>query len=169
MTKALDAIPVGHFVEFKGPIGKFEYLGRGICAINQNKRHIKHLFMICGGSGITPIFQVLRAVMQDKEDPTTCVVLDGNRLIEDILCKDDLDIFARDNVDRCKLLYTLTQGPDDWQGLKGRIGAPLLKEHCVRSADQDALVLICGPEALEKSVHTALNEQGWPDEDLLFF
>ncbi|KAF2265914.1 nitrate reductase [Lojkania enalia] len=169
MTKALDAIPIGHFVEFKGPIGKFEYLGRGMCAVNQTKRHVKRFFMICGGSGITPIFQVLRAVMQDREDPTTCVVLDGNRLVEDILCKDELDVFARDNADRCKLLYTLTQGPDDWQGLRGRIGASLLKEHCLQGTDKDALVLVCGPEALEKSVHAALNEQGWLDEDLLFF
>jgi nitrate reductase (NAD(P)H) len=169
MTKALDAIPVGHFVEFKGPIGKFEYLGHGDCLINNKKRYVKRFFMICGGSGITPIYQVLRAVMQDKGDPTTCVILDGNRLVEDILCKEDLDGFARDNVDRCKLLYTLTQGPDDWQGLRGRISAPLLKEHCVRGSDQDSLVLVCGPEALEKSAHKALNEQGWPDEDLLFF
>ncbi|KAF2193085.1 nitrate reductase [Zopfia rhizophila CBS 207.26] len=169
MTKALDAIPIGHFVDFKGPIGKFEYLGHGLCAVNNVKRQVKRFFMICGGSGITPIFQVLRAVMQDKQDPTTCVMLDGNRLIEDILCKEALDIFAQNNVDRCKLLYTLTRGLDDWQGLRGRIAAPLLKEHCIRGTDKDTLVLICGPEALEKGVHAALNEQGWPDEDLLFF
>lgn len=169
MTKALDAIPVGHFVEMKGPIGKFEYTGKGNCLINGKPKNVKKFFMVCGGSGITPIFQVLRAVMQDKADPTTCVVLDGNRLIEDILCKEDLDVFARDNVDRCKLLYTLTQGPEDWSGLRGRIGAPLLKEHCERGTDGESLVLVCGPEALEKATHTALLEQGWKDEELLFF
>jgi nitrate reductase (NAD(P)H) len=169
MTKALDAIPVGHFVDFKGPIGKFEYIGRGVCAVNNVKRNVKRFIMICGGSGITPIFQVLRAVMIDKQDPTTCVVLDGNRLFEDILCKEELDVFARDNVDRCKLLYTLTQGPEDWTGLRGRIGAPLLKEHCVRGEAGESLVLICGPEALEKTAHKELNLLGWPDEDLLFF
>ena len=26
MSQAMDAIPVGHFIDFKGPIGKFEYL-----------------------------------------------------------------------------------------------------------------------------------------------
>jgi nitrate reductase (NAD(P)H) len=168
MTKALDAIPIGHWVDFKGPIGKFEYLGRGLCAVNGKERKVKRFFMICGGSGITPIFQVLRAVMQDKEDTTHCTVLNGNRLVEDILCREELDAFAKDNKDKCKLLYTLTQGPEDWEGLRGRIGAPLFKEHCVRE-EGESLVLICGPEALEKAAHKALNEQGWKDEELMFF
>ena len=169
MTKALDSIPTGHWVDFKGPIGKFEYLGRGLCAVNGKERRVKRFFMICGGSGITPIFQVLRAVMQDKEDETHCTVLNGNRLVEDILCREDLDAFARDNTERCKLLYTLTQGPEDWQGLRGRIGKELLGESCVRDGEGESLVLICGPEALEKAAHEALNEQGWKDEELMFF
>jgi nitrate reductase (NAD(P)H) len=168
MTKALDAIPTGHWVDFKGPIGKFEYLGKGRCAVNGKEKTVKRFYMICGGSGITPIFQVLRAVMQDKEDATHCTVLNGNRLIEDILCREDLDKFSEENPDRCKLLNTLTKGPDDWQGLRGRINAQLLQEHCVRH-EGESLVLICGPEALEKSAHKALNEQGWLDEELMFF
>jgi nitrate reductase (NAD(P)H) len=124
--------------------------------------------MICGGSGITPIFQVLRAVMQDKEDPTHCTVLNGNRLVEDILCREDLDTFAKKNPERCNLLHTLTKGPEDWQGLRGRIGAKLLEEYCVQR-DGESLVLICGPEALEKSTKEALSAQGWRDEDLMFF
>ncbi|KAI7126270.1 Nitrate reductase [Hortaea werneckii] len=171
MSLAMDSLPLGHFVDFKGPIGKFEYLGNGQCAVNQAERQVKKFLMICGGSGITPIYQVFRAVMQEKADPTQCVVLDGNRLLEDILCKTNLDGFARDNAERCKLLYTLTQGPEDWEGLRGRIAAPLLKEHCERTSfgAGDAMVLICGPEPLEKSVHEALLELGWRDEDMLFF
>ncbi|KAK4553703.1 hypothetical protein LTR86_009201 [Recurvomyces mirabilis] len=171
LSQALDALPIGHFVDFKGPIGKFGYTGKGLCSINGKERKVKNFLMISGGSGITPIYQVFRAVMQDKTDMTKCVVLNGNRLLEDILCKADLDALAKDNEDRCRLLYTLTKAPDDWQGLQGRIAAPLLKEHCDRSAFEEggAMVLICGPEALEKSVHQALLEIGWKDEDLLFF
>lgn len=168
MTKALDAIPTGHWVDFKGPIGKFEYLGRGKCTINGREKNVKRFFMISGGSGITPIFQVLRAVMQDREDQTHCTVLDGNRLVEDILCKSDLDKFARENEGRCKIVHTLTKGPEDWEGRRGRIGPSLLREYCVKK-DQDSLILICGPEALEKSVHVALIEQGWQENELMFF
>lgn len=171
MSQAMDALPIGHFVDFKGPIGKFEYLGAGRCSVNDAERYIKTFIMIAGGSGITPIYQVFRAIMQDRSDETKCIVLDGNRLLEDILCKAELDSFAQDNAEKAQLLYTLTKAPDDWQGLRGRIAAPLLKEHADRSAhgDSEAMVLVCGPEALEKSVHQALLESGWKDEDLLFF
>ncbi|PPJ50846.1 hypothetical protein CBER1_07269 [Cercospora berteroae] len=171
MSMALEQIPTGHFVEFKGPIGKFEYLGKGLAAVNNVKRDVKTFYMICGGSGITPIYQVLRAVMQDKEDSTRCVVLDGNRLVEDILCKEDLDQFAKENSERCTILHTLTKAPEDWQGLRGRIAAPLLREHVNREkhGEGEAMVLICGPGALEKSCHEALLELGWNDDELLFF
>jgi len=170
LSQALESLPIGHAVDFKGPIGKFEYLGGGRCTINSVPRSVKTFYMICGGSGITPIYQVLRAVMQDPIDATQCVVLDGNRLLEDILCKTDLDRYAL-MADKCKLLYTLTQPPEGWEGLKGRIAEPLLREHVPRLShgDGEAMVLICGPEALEKSCHKALLEIGWRDEELLFF
>lgn len=171
MSQAMDSLPIGHFVDFKGPIGKFNYLGRGRCSVNGKERHVKKFLMICGGSGITPIYQVFRAVMQDRDDSTKCVVLNGNRLVEDILCRSELDGFAKGNAEKAKLLYTLTKAPDDWQGLKGRIAAPLLKEHADRASfsDGDAMVLICGPEALEKAAHQALLGIGWKDDDMLFF
>jgi nitrate reductase (NAD(P)H) len=167
MSQAMDALPIGHSVDFKGPIGKFEYLGKGDCALNGVRKTVKSFLMICGGSGITPIYQVFRAVMRDPEDRTHCVVLDGNRLFEDILCKEELDRLAAGNDHRCKLLYTLTKAPDEWEGLRGRISGKLVQEHC--QPDPHTLILICGPEALEKSMHTALLEQGWNDKNLIFF
>jgi nitrate reductase (NAD(P)H) len=167
MTKALDALPIGESLDFKGPIGKFQYLGRGRCSVNGTERLVKSFYMICGGSGVTPIYQVFRAVMQDKEDNTNCVVLDGNRLLEDILCKDEMNYFAQENPHKCKVIHTLTQGPKTWKGSRGRIGPVMLREHCERR--EGCMVLICGPGTLEKAAHAALKEQGWLDEDMLFF
>ncbi|KAI1394045.1 uncharacterized protein F4822DRAFT_34684 [Hypoxylon trugodes] len=171
MTQALDAIPVGHFVDFKGPVGKFEYLGRGLCTISGQERRVKRFIMICGGSGITPIFQVLRAVLTDREDSTSCLVIDGNRIEQDILCKEDLDKMAINNTHKCRLLYTLSQAGQSWTGLRGRMDQELLQKEIgpCRNNNGEDLVLICGPEPLEKSVHTILNTMGWKDENLLFF
>ena len=173
MSQAIDSLPIGHPIEFKGPIGKFEYKGAGACTVNGVERSVDKLLMVCGGSGVTPIYQVYRAVMQDREDKTQCVVMNGNRLLEDVLCKTELDAFHQQNADseKSKLLYTLTQAPEDWEGLKGRIAAPLLKEHAIREefCKGNAMVLICGPEPLEKSAKAALLEIGWKEDEMLFF
>ncbi|KAK9418452.1 putative Nitrate reductase [Seiridium unicorne] len=171
MTQALDAIPVGHFVDFKGPTGKFEYLGRGMCSLSGAQRKVKRFIMICAGSGITPIFQVLRAVMKDPEDTTRCLVLNGNRVEEDILCRDQLDTMVLGNERKCKLLYTLSKPEPSWAGLRGRMNQDLLEKEVgpCETINGEELVLVCGPEALEKSVHSILTGMGWKDEDLLFF
>ncbi|RYP92110.1 hypothetical protein DL770_001771 [Monosporascus sp. CRB-9-2] len=171
MTQALDAIPIGHFVDFKGPVGKFEYLGRGLCAILGQQRKVKRFIMICAGSGITPIFQVLRSVMADREDSTFCLVLDGNREEEDILCKEDLDRMAAGNDHKCRLVYTLSRPSDSWTGLRGRMTKDLFEREVgpCKNVNGEDLVLVCGPEALEKSVHSIFTGMGWKDDDILFF
>lgn len=167
MSQAMDSLPTGHFIEMKGPIGKFEYLGRGKCLVQGKEKFVQRFVMICGGSGITPIYQVFRAVMKDSKDRTQCLIFDGNRLSEDILCREELDALASGNEDRCKILHTLTKATDEWTGLRGRINGQLIQDNCVRT--DETLVLVCGPEAMEKSVHEALLDQGWTDEQLMFF
>lgn len=170
MTKALEAIPIGHFVDFKGPIGKFEYLGNGHCTISSKPRFVKRFIMICAGSGITPIFQVLRAVLQNQQDETRCLVLDGNRLEADILCREEMDELVRGKEGRCRLIYALTKPGETWTGVKGRVGKELLEKEVGRyEGGGDELVLVCGPGALEKAVKGVLNGMGWKDEDFLFF
>lgn len=180
MSLALDSLPLGHFVDFKGPIGKFTYLGPGLVSLNSQPPPplslIKTFYMICAGSGITPIFQVLRSILLNPSDATKCLVLDGNRLEEDILCKPQLDSFAQNYPEKLQLIYTLTQAGENWEGRRGRISRELLGEFVGERRieeegrrDGEAMVLICGPEALEKSCHAALRELGWRDEELMFF
>ena len=47
----------------------------------------------------------------------------------------------------------------------------MLKEHAERAEfyTGNAMVLICGPEPLERSVHAALLEIGWKEDEMLFF
>jgi nitrate reductase (NAD(P)H) len=168
MTMALDKIDIGSTVEFKGPIGKLTYLGKGRVRLNQNEKQVRSFRMICGGSGITPIFQVLRAVMQDPEDRTSCVVLEGNRLEEDILCRAELDAFAAaEDPSKCTIVHTLTKPSSQWTGRRGRISEELLKEYA--RPQEGSLALICGPEGMEKSVREILLALGWNESDLVFF
>ncbi|KIN02456.1 hypothetical protein OIDMADRAFT_102614 [Oidiodendron maius Zn] len=167
MTTALDNLALGSSVEFKGPVGKFSYLGKGKFSINDKERSVKSFRMICGGSGITPIFQVLLAIMQDPQDKTTCVILDGNKSEEDILCKEELDALAATSGSKCSIIHTLSNASSSWTGLRGRISASHLKKYA--SPKDGSLALICGPEAMEKSVGQTLLELGWDKSDIVFF
>lgn len=180
MTMALESIPIGHSVEFKGPIGKFVYLGNGKCDMSGKIRHVKRFFMICGGSGITPIYQVLRAVLSNGDDETKCVMLNGNRTEGDILCRDELDMLARleeeNGKGRFRMVHVLSKAGEGWQGLKGYVGMELFdkeigrkEEKANRQGPGEDLILFCGPDAMEKSVKKELDLLGWKDEDILYF
>lgn len=167
MTMALDKLPLGAEIDCKGPTGRFEYLGNGRALISGKERHVRSFKMICGGTGITPIFQVLRAVMEDSQDPTKCVVLDGNRLEEDILCRSELDEYVKTDSEKCTLVHTLTKGPENWTGRRGRISEELIKEFA--PPEEESMVILCGPGAMEQSAKKVLLAQGWAESDLHFF
>ncbi|KAF7543267.1 hypothetical protein G7Z17_g10884 [Cylindrodendrum hubeiense] len=172
MTQSLDGLPLGHFVEFKGPVGKFEYLGRGACTIGGRTRRVRRFVMICGGSGITPIRQVLCAVLRDTEDPTECLVLNGNRAEEDILCKAELDALGAANPGRCRFIHALTQPPPSWTGVTGRLTKTLYEKEVGGPPPDNAgdeLVLVCGPGPMEKSARGIFSGMGWKEDDLIFF
>ncbi|SPO06985.1 probable nitrate reductase [Cephalotrichum gorgonifer] len=167
MSMALDQLALNDMVSFKGPIGKFEYLGRGKASVSGKTRAVSSFTMICGGSGITPIYQVFRAVMQDAEDETRCTVLDGNRREEDILLREEIAALESGNESRCRVLHTLTGGGEGWSGLRGRICEELLRKEA--EPVKGAMALICGPPEMEKSAREILAKMGWKDEDVLTF
>lgn len=161
-------------MEFKGPIGKFTYLGRGrIAMAGSGQRSVTAITMICAGSGITPILAVLRAIADDSEDGTRCVVLDGNRHEEDILCRDTLDTIAREHADtgKVRVVHTLSKPGDGWAGRRGRVDEELIRtETAATPAGDSHLWLVCGPEALETQVRRILTgPMGVAERDLVFF
>ncbi|KAM0500367.1 hypothetical protein ACHAP8_004898 [Fusarium lateritium] len=172
MTQALDSLPIGHWVDFKGPVGKFVYHGNGLCIINDRERRVRRFIMVCGGSGITPIRQVLRAVMQDPNDTTPCIVFNGNRSLKDILCKEELDSLEASNPSRCRIVNALTDPPPDWNGVEGFVNQALVPEQMALpkpSREGDELVLVCGPPPMVKATEATFIGLGFKSDDLVFF
>ncbi|GAA5958088.1 hypothetical protein JCM21900_003582 [Sporobolomyces salmonicolor] len=172
MTLGFEELQVGDVVEFKGPLGSFEWLGKGTARWRGVERKAKHIGMICGGSGITPIIQVLRGVIYDKEDTSTKLyVLNANKTQADILLRAELEALATlAGPERFRQHLVLSKGPEDWPHSKGRINKQMLAEH-LPPPGQDSLVLICGPDPMiNEIVKPGLTELGWdvPNQLVVF-
>lgn len=153
MTQGFADLVVGDVVELKGPIGHFIWQGNGVASVNGTSRCVRDIGMVCGGSGITPILQVLRGILHDAPNSDTNVwVLNSNRDIDDILCREELDQLAQDHNLRFRLHYTLTgpTPPDGWSYSKGRINDDMLLEH-LPEPSEDRMICICGPTFLEQA------------------
>lgn len=154
MTVGFAELEIGDSIELKGPIGHFQWIGSGRASIHGKEHHIREVGMVCGGSGITPILQVLRGIFEDPLDTETKVwVLDVNRYLDDILCKEELDGLLAKHSPRLQLRYSLTGAsvPDNWSHSTGRITPEMLDTH-LPLPSEDGIVCICGPPQMEQSV-----------------
>ncbi|KAG2182787.1 hypothetical protein INT44_005767, partial [Umbelopsis vinacea] len=97
-TQQLEKLSIGNSIETKGPLGSFEYFGMGqfIHLKRQDTGHVKDIGMICAGTGITPIWQVLMAISQELGDQSTRIsLIYGNRYEEDIILRQELEDMAQ--------------------------------------------------------------------------
>jgi len=75
--------------------------------------NVKEIGMVAGGTGITPMYQVIRAILDDPTDPTKIHLLFANRSEEDILLKEELEEAAKDP--RIKVYYTIDKVIFCWE------------------------------------------------------
>ncbi|KAG6884420.1 hypothetical protein C0993_011292, partial [Termitomyces sp. T159_Od127] len=78
-------------------------------------------------------------------------VMDINRDVGDILCRDELDELAKAHSSRLFLRYSLTGKsiPHDWKQSLGRLNANMMNKY-LPPPSNDGLICICGPPAMER-------------------
>jgi cytochrome-b5 reductase len=173
LTQYLNDLPIGHTIDCRGPSGLLVYNGRGEFAIRPDKKSepkivkVSKVNMIAGGSGITPMLQIVKHVFKDKQDKTSLALLFANQTEADILCREDLEKIRDEQPDRFKLWYTLDRPPSDWKYSSGFVNADMIKDHFHPPAS-DTLTLMCGPPPMVNfACIPALDKLGY-DEKLRF-
>ncbi|OEL30884.1 Nitrate reductase [NADH] 1 [Dichanthelium oligosanthes] len=149
MAEHLESLPIGSYIDVKGPLGHVVYAGRGSFVINgKPPRQVRRLAMIAGGSGIAPMYQVIQTVLRDQpEDRTMMHLVYANRTEDDILLCDELDRWAAEYPERLKVWYVVDQvkRPEEgWKYSVGFVTEAILREHVPEGGD-DTLALACGP------------------------
>ena len=112
---------------------------------------IAELGLLAGGSGVTPMLQVVQAILSDPGDATRISLLYANKTPGDIIVKDMLDEWAASSEGQFRVHYTVDDASsvDDWDGSTGFITADMIEENLPGPSPQ-TLVLMCGPPPMLK-------------------
>ncbi|KAK1264033.1 Nitrate reductase [NADH] 1 [Acorus gramineus] len=146
MSQHLDSLPIGSTLAVKGPVGHIEYLGHGEFLVKGEERiKARRLAMIAGGSGITPVYQVMQAVMRDPLDETEMHLVYANRTEDDILLREELDGWAVEYPGRVKVWYVVNEAKEGWKYGVGFLTEEILRERIPLGGGDDTLALVCGP------------------------
>ncbi|KAG6846774.1 hypothetical protein H0H93_011959 [Arthromyces matolae] len=142
-----------------------------MASLHGTPKRVRQVGMVCAGSGITPILQVLRGVFVETDNNDTDVwVLDVNRDFDDILCKEELDELSLAHGSRFSLRYSLTGKsiPKGWDQSIGRLNSKMTKEY-LPSPSPDGLICMCGPPAMERIAKDHLVNMGWDTSQIVVF
>ncbi|KAK6926460.1 Flavoprotein pyridine nucleotide cytochrome reductase-like, FAD-binding domain, partial [Dillenia turbinata] len=153
MSHHFREMKVGDHLAVKGPKGRFKY----------QPGQVRAFGMLAGGTGITPMFQVARAILENPIDKTSIHLIYGNVTYEDILLKEELDNFAANFPNRFHVYYVLNQPPEGWSGGVGFISKEMISIHLPPPA-ADIQILKCGPPPMNKAMAAHLEDLGYTSE-----
>lgn len=151
LTQYLNDLPLGRTVDVRGPSGRLVYKGAGEFKIRGDRKadpdeivKATKINMIAGGSGITPMLQIIKAVFKEPSSKISLSLVYANQTEEDILVRSDLEKIAKENPDRFRLWYTLDRPPANWKYSSGFISKEMLEANFF-PASEDSYILMCGP------------------------
>lgn len=129
-------------VSFKGPIPKYPWTA--------NKH--KEVALIGGGSGITPLFQLIQGISKNPEDKTKVHLFYGSVSEDDILLKNELLAIQKKNPKQFKFHFFVNEAGSDWKGQTGYITKAYLEANLFAPSDDNVHVFVCGPPPLYNAI-----------------
>lgn len=173
LSQYLNSLEMGKSIKCKGPIGKLKYLGDGdfeiitkLDPITTVLKHYDTLFMIAGGTGITPIYQIIQSIALNN-DKTKVILIFGNKSTNDFLLKEELDEFVSSKKIDLNVIYTIDKAEDGWTGEVGFVGKEMLTKYMPDLSS--SFTLTCGPPPMNRSVLNYLKELGMKEENYFKF
>jgi ferredoxin-nitrite reductase len=144
-----DSLTTGGVLKVKGPQGGFYF---------DPAKHPEPLVLISAGSGITPMMCITRYLAAHGiERP--CLFLHGARTGADIIFHEECVVLAR-TLPGFTYRVSLSQPPEDWPGLKGRLSFESVGELIPNLAE--CRYFLCGPNEFMDDFKANLQQAGVP-------
>ncbi|SCU81580.1 LANO_0B03598g1_1 [Lachancea nothofagi CBS 11611] len=142
VSKMVGELEIGDKIKVRGPKGFYTYTP------NMNSE----IGMIAGGTGIAPMYQIIKSIHADPKDQTKVSIVYGSQTEDDILLKKELDAIVESHPDQFKVHYLLDKpARDTWNGGVGYVTADVMKEH-LPTPNEGSQILVCGPPGMVSAV-----------------
>ncbi|KAJ8580456.1 NADH-cytochrome b5 reductase [Rhizopogon salebrosus TDB-379] len=151
ISRYFSLLKLGNKVRIRGPKGAFKY----------TPILSREIGMIAGGTGITPMLQIIHAALKNPDDKTKLTLIYANVNFEDILLKKELDTLAATHPSRFRVYYVLNNAPEAWTGGTGFVSKAQIENH-MPSSDHDVKVLMCGPPPMMAAMKKHLADLNYP-------
>ncbi|PYI16447.1 ferredoxin reductase-like protein [Aspergillus japonicus CBS 114.51] len=119
-----------------------------------------HVYLLAGGAGITPCYQLIRTILQDPAETTKLTLLFGGNTEADLVLREELEAFVRRFPERLRVVYTVSRGREGKGEVReGRIDEALLRENLLNNEGR-VKVFVSGPPGMEKALIGGKGEEG---------
>jgi len=152
-TYANDTLKVGDSLEVMPPLGNF--------CIKETTEGKKDYLAFASGSGITPVFGILKTVLENEPTSTFTLVY-GNKNRGTIIFKEGLEALKNKYMDRLTVHHVFTREKTDTPTFYGRISQSKAEEFKkVIDYTQFEEAFICGPEEMILGLRTFFAENNY--------
>lgn len=155
----IDTVREGDILNVLEPSGRFTLDQENVA---------RDIVMIGGGSGITPLFSLLKQALA-KEVRSFVTLFYANRNERSTLFLDQIRQLEQRHPERLKVIHLHSQPDDDWMGIRGRINNMRLEQMLPKALHfdkSDARFFICGPSELMRTVDITLHYLGFGKEQI---
>jgi nitrate reductase (NAD(P)H) len=154
MSAYLNTLRIGDRLQVSEPVGNKIYLGNGTFSNLNSRAH--RMLMICAGTGITPMYPILRKISDNREN-VYVDMLYVNKTAGDILMQDELEHLCVKSANiSVHYAFTRVQEPLKLPLLQGRPTKSMIE-----SLGGCDLALICGPSGFNETVNIICKELGY--------
>lgn len=160
----VERLVEGARLEAHGPSGSF---------VLPDAASRRHVVLVAGGSGITPIASILRDTLA-RDGRTRFTLVYGNRSEADVIFARELAALASASGGRLSIVHVLSDPTTDAPCVRGipdvATLSRLVEEHellAQRSDEEPLLVMTCGPAPMMAAVRAVFEARGVPEGRIL--
>ena len=164
VTQSIKEWKVGDLIPWRGPFGHFIYAANTY----------KCIFMLAAGTGIAPMYQIIKKIVQNEDDNTSVKLYYASKTFSDVLLRNELaELCQYWNFTMC---YYLSEEGD----VKGnrryreevearRVSKAEVQQQLEAGPLHSTLVLVCGTKSFEKDMVNSAKNANVPDENIYKF